>query len=132
MRLGLSFLLLLFLSSFVSCENTPNLEGCWKAIGYTCIERAPDYEVVKIEESNGDLIAIKVVGDNCIQAGDTTWVASKLFFGGYSTKIKGINNYGETKYFDVEMVIQDANTFSVVSDFSTIDFIRDAAECDLH
>lgn len=76
----------------LSCSTSDfdNVEGEWIAEGYNCENLTGLSEVIKINKQGNIFYAIKLTGDDCIQAGDTTWygeVKKDKIIG----KIKGMN-----------------------------------------
>lgn len=76
----------------ISCSNSDfnNIEGEWIAEGYNCKNLTGLSEEIKIDKRGSVFYAIKLTGDECIQAGDTTWygnVKGDTIIG----KIKGMN-----------------------------------------
>lgn len=87
-----SFLIVYSLFLFSSCSNSniENIEGEWMAEGYSCLETKNITERIKITKEDSIYYGIKLTGDDCIQAGDTSWVGVKRdnkIIG----KIKGFN-----------------------------------------
>jgi hypothetical protein len=61
------------------CNSRPPLEdlsGEWEALGYECFEDRDLVEILSIHHEGNQLTAIKVIGDECVRSGDTTWVAT--------------------------------------------------------
>ncbi len=54
-----------------------NLSGIWIGSGYTC-EDSKSFltERVNIVQVDSSLTATKITGDNCVHAGDTTWLGT--------------------------------------------------------
>jgi hypothetical protein len=58
--------------------------GNWNGVGYTCDATTPKIEVVNIKYSNGNLYAIKLLGDVCVPANKLTFdgaIPAKLWQG---------------------------------------------------
>ncbi|MEZ4621949.1 MAG: hypothetical protein R2867_41460, partial [Caldilineaceae bacterium] len=53
--------------------DTINLTGEWLAEGYTCKGTEPPEKII-IEHKEGLVTATKITGDDCISAGEITWV----------------------------------------------------------
>jgi|AVFP01.1.fsa_nt_gi hypothetical protein len=88
-KLILTFLISTLLFS-CSSSDFDNIEGEWIAEGYNCENLTGLSEEIRIDKKGSVFYAIKLTGDNCIQAGDTTWygdVKGDRIIG----KIKGMN-----------------------------------------
>jgi len=112
--------LLLFSSLFSSCDDDSivpvldqfeipvDLAGTWSAVGYECDSADIDISVTPqriaiTHADNGDVTAIKTIGDPCVPAGQTT------FTGNYNRLDKGFG-ITWTENSDIESSI---NTLAV-------------------
>jgi hypothetical protein len=52
-----------------------NLSGMWSAKGYDCTGLVPE-EIIEIKQTGQALVATKVTGDECVRAGETTFIGA--------------------------------------------------------
>ena len=94
MKYFLPILLVLF--TLTSCKD--KIIGTWKATGYNCYEKDNLVEEIQVTKNKDTYYAVKITGDNCIPAGDTTWfgkaidpkiIKGKVYGLNYKTQKKG-------------------------------------------
>lgn len=96
------FFCLVFLLS-CSTSNFKNIEGVWVAEGYNCEDLTNLSEEIRIDKKDNFYFAIKLTGDNCIPAGDTTWIG-EIIEDKIVGEIKGMNpNTREFEFFECEI-----------------------------
>ena len=54
----------------------PHIDGEWTGTGYTCNGKEQPPEAIIITQKGDSVEAIKVAGDDCVEAGETTWRAT--------------------------------------------------------
>lgn len=75
MKLFRQIIFLAIAALCVTCttSNFGDIEGEWMAEGYNCENKTGLTEEIVIDQSGDLFFAIKITGDDCIQAGDSTW-----------------------------------------------------------
>lgn len=89
----------------ISCttDNFSDIEGEWLAEGYNCENLVGLKEEINIEKHHNTFYAIKITGDDCIQAGDTSWFG-RVENDRIAGKVKGMNpQTSEYKWTDCEI-----------------------------
>ena len=73
------FSVFLFSAALWSCStsNFQNIEGEWVVEGYNCDNISSIQENIKILKEAEIFYAIKLTGDACIEAGDTSWFGTE-------------------------------------------------------
>ena len=121
-----SFSLFFLIASFYSCSTSSfdNIEGKWIASGYNCEDLTGLSETIEIVKNGDELLAIKLTGDKCIPAGDTTWHGSingDLIIG----KIKGMNpQTREIEWHDCKIDEYHGTLFVSVEDYLVLKMMR--------
>ena len=77
-KLIISILLLCTISCEKEIENqlyppSNNLCGIWYGYGYNCFEGPTPPQIILIQHIEDTVIAYKLTGDQCVQAGQMTW-----------------------------------------------------------
>ncbi len=88
-----------------------DFSGIWTGRGYWCNggPQPPQYVVIKIED--GAVIATKLTGDPCIEAGEVTWLGD--YTGNPFSARMSRRRRGRMSWFDVSIQTVDANTIKV-------------------
>lgn len=102
-------LVLLFLL-FTRNTSAPTLAGIWIGEGYRCTDVLEEHtQEVSIREEGDKVIASKVVGDECVRAGETTWEGTRngnIVTGEYHVHPVG----GEPGTLPATVTVQDTDT----------------------
>ena len=97
--------LFLFTTLLFSCGSIYNLNGTWIATGYECPNHQRKIEIIEINQDRDSVIATKLEGDHCIEAGEITFLGEIR-----DDKIVGVMNAGnpttkERIQYPMEMII---------------------------
>lgn len=78
MRWGTVFFVALLMTGCQPAEQDSGpLAGEWLGINYQCPIGVLHRETVRIEERNGNIVATKVSGDDCVPAGEVTFSGTR-------------------------------------------------------
>ncbi|MBO6515881.1 MAG: hypothetical protein JJ975_04950 [Bacteroidia bacterium] len=119
------------LSIFSCSQKTPNnIEGTWIAKGYTCYNRTDLTETILVSKQGNQYLAVKITGDDCIPAGDTTWyveTTSDLIT--YAGMVKGINKQTlQVEWQPCEIEFLGGRLFLSVQGYDVLIMHRDTEE----
>jgi len=112
------------LLSLTTNAQLPNLCGLWFGYGYQCytvdthnnltINNVP-YEFIQItQNANNEVEALKLIGDNCVSAGQTTWTG-KYNAPEFDVSLKvGSPDQSGAFTVDDKIMVIDENTLTVI------------------
>ena len=64
--------ILLATAILIGCQVERDLNGVWMADGYNCYGNSIE-EIIQLTHNSDSVVAIKIIGDDCIEGGDLTW-----------------------------------------------------------